>query len=133
MAFKPHLPLGGKDFMNRIHWVPIVIFGFLSELAIIAVFVPSTVLLGEQPGVYTAVIGSFVMPFLFAMWAVGKLKSKFILHGMLVGAVGILIYIGLTRGQPEPLLYILAHALKLLGGAAGGYVVQRRRRSGEIP
>ena len=113
--------------MRGIHWARIVIFGFLSEVAVFAVFLPATVLLGEQPGMYSAVIASLVMPFFFGMWAAAKLKSRFVLHGMLVGGVGILIYVGLTRAQPEPLLYIVAHGLKLLGGGVGGFVIQKRR------
>ena len=47
--------------MSRIRWTRILAGGFLSELAVIAVFIPATVLLGELPGMYTAVIASFVM------------------------------------------------------------------------
>ena len=108
--------------MNRIRWMRILAGGFLSELAVFVVFIPSTMLLGEKPGMYTAVIGSFVMPFLFGIWTARKAEAGFVLHGALVGLVGILIYLGLTRGAPEPALYIFAHGLKLLGGAAGGYV-----------
>jgi hypothetical protein len=111
----------------QIQWKRIIAAGFLSELAVFAVFIPAAVFLGERPGMYAAVAGSFVMPFLFAMWTAGKVKSRPVLHGMLVGAVGIAIYIGLTRAQPEPALYIAAHVLKLIGGSAGGYLVDRRR------
>ena len=113
--------------MRQIHWGRIVIFGFLSELAVIAVFIPANMLLGEQPGMYAAVAGSLVMPFFFGMLASRTLKSRFVFHGMMVGAIGILIYVGLTGAQPEPLLYIAAHGLKLLGGAAGGYAAQKQR------
>src|SRR5262245_29121265 len=111
----------------RMRWARVVAGGFLSELAVIAVFIPTTVLLGETPGMYTAVAGSLVMPFLFGIWTARKAEAHFVLHGVLVGAIGILIYVGLTLGAPEPLLYIFAHGLKLMGGAAGGYVAQRQR------
>ena len=42
------------------------------------------------------------------------------LHGVLVGVATTMIYIAISRGQPEPIAYIIAHGLKLLGGAAGG-------------
>ena len=113
--------------MTDIRWARILIGGFLSELAVFAVFIPATVLLGERPGMYVAVIASLIMPFLFGMWTAHRAKTRLVLQGMLVGAVGILIYVGLSRAQPEPLLYIMAHFLKLLGGAAGGHVVQMRR------
>ena len=120
--------------MCQIRWLRILMFGFLSELTLFAIFIPATVLLGETPGQYVAVGGSLVMPFLFGIWTVRTVKSHLAIHGMLVGAVGILIYVGLTRGQPEPVLYIIAHGLKLLGGAAGGsFVYQRRKRDVLIP
>jgi uncharacterized membrane protein YdcZ (DUF606 family) len=56
-----------------------------------------------------------------------RIESRFILHGTLVGVVAALIYVALTRAQPEPFAYIVAHALKLVGGACGGFVAQRRR------
>jgi hypothetical protein len=37
--------------------------------------------------------------------------------------------VGLTLGRPEPLVYLVAHVLKILGGAAGGRVAERRRRA----
>ena len=114
--------------MSQIRWLRILVGGFLSELALVAVFVPATILLGEQPGRYVAVIGSFFMPFLFGIWTTRNVKSLQVFQGMLVGTVGILIYVALTGAQPEPLLYIFAHFLKLAGGGTGGYVVQARRR-----
>jgi len=78
---------------------------------------------------YVAVVASLVMPFLFGNWTARKAETFFVLHGLLVGAVGILIYVILTGGAAEPVLYIFAHFLKLLGGAAGGYVARRAKVS----
>jgi hypothetical protein len=115
--------------MKRIRWGRVLAGGFLSELAVFAVFIPATYFLGQVPGVYTAVAGSLIMPFLFGLWVARKVEAYFVLQGMMVGLIGVLIYVGLTRGQPEQLLYIFAHGLKLLGGAVGGYLarVQKER------
>ena len=110
-----------------------MIAGFLVELAIFAVFIPVFLLLGEQPSIYTAVVASFAMTFLFAMWVGRKLESRFVLHGMLVGVAATLVYLGLSFGQPEPWQYIVAHGLKILGGAAGGRVAEKRRRTISTP
>src|SRR5438876_10410786 len=120
--------------MNRIRWARILAGGFLAELCVFAVFVPSTLVLGQVPGMYSAVIASLVMPFLFGIWTARKAEAYFVFHGLIVGAIGILIYVGLTGAQPEPPLYLFAHVLKLVGGAAGGYVAARRsaRRSNEV-
>jgi hypothetical protein len=118
--------------MSRILWIRILVGGFLSELALIVVFIPTTILLGQTAGVYVAVAGSLLMPFLFGFWAAQKAHAHNVLHGLLVGAIGILIYVGLTRGAPEPLLYLIAHGLKLIGGAAGGYTAGSIRARREI-
>jgi hypothetical protein len=67
------------------------------------------------------------MPFVFAMWVCKRVESRFVLHGALVGLVAALIYTGLAWRQPQPLLYKIAHGLKLVGGAAGGIGASRRK------
>jgi len=112
---------------TRIQWGRILIGGVLAEGALILAIVPLGLRLGENFLHYAAPAGSFVMCFLAALWMGRRVESRFILHGTLLGVVAALIYVALTRAQPEPLAYIVAHALKLLGGACGGFVAQRRR------
>jgi len=111
----------------RIHWIRALIGGFLAEAAVFVVVIPVVMTAGQHPLLYVAPVASLVMCFLFAIWVGRGLESRFVLHGILVGAVATLIYVALTRAQPEPPAYLLAHALKLLGGAAGGFVAGRRR------
>jgi putative membrane protein (TIGR04086 family) len=111
----------------RIHWGRILLGGLLAEVALILAIVPLGLRLGDNFLHYTAPPGSFVMCFLGALWVGRRIEARFILHGTLVGAVAALIYVALTRAQPEPFAYILAHALKIVGGACGGFVAQRRR------
>lgn len=99
----------------------------LAEAALILAIVPLGLRLGDKFMHYAAPPGSFVTCFLAALWVCRRIESRFILHGTLVGVVAALIYIALTRGQPEPVAYIVAHALKLAGGACGGFVAQVRR------
>ena len=117
---------------KNIHWARIVIAGFLVEAAIFAVFIPVFVVLGEQPGIYTAVLASFAMAFLFGMWVGRRIESRFVLHGMLVGVAATLVYIGLSFAQPEPWQYIVAHGLKIVGGALGARVAEKRKRKATI-
>lgn len=105
----------------------VIVGGLLAEVALILAIVPAGMRLGEAFLHYTAGPGSFIFCFLGAWWVCRRVESHFVLHGMLVGAVAALFYLGLTRFQPEPLAYILAHVLKLAGGALGGYVAERRR------
>ena len=119
---------GSSKMTNTtIRWARILLGGLLAEAALIVAIVPLGLRLGDNFLHYTAPPGSFVMCFLGALWVCRRIESRFILHGTLVGVVAALIYVALTRGQPEPLAYIVAHALKLVGGACGGLVAQRRR------
>src|SRR3984893_9969606 len=116
-----------KMSSTTIQWGRILLGGLLAEVALIVAIVPLGLHLGENFLHYTAPPGSFVMCFLGALWVCRRTESLFILQGTLVGVVAALIYIALTRAQPEPIAYLVAHALKLAGGACGGFVAQRRR------
>src|SRR6266566_1944658 len=91
---------------TTIHWGRILLGGLLAEVALILAIVPLGLRLGDNFLHYTAPPGSFVMCFLGALWVCRRIESHFILHGTLVG---------------------VAAALKLVGGACGGFVAQRRR------
>jgi hypothetical protein len=113
---------------TRIHWVRVLVGGFLAELSVFAVVVPVLLIYGQHPLLYVAPPASLVACFLFAFWVGRGVDAKFLLHGILVGVVATLLYVGLTRGRPEPLAYLFAHVLKILGGAAGGLYAERRRK-----
>jgi len=51
-------------------------------------------------------------------------------HGLLVGVVAMVIYVALTLARPEPVAYLIAHGLKLLGGMAGGWFAGQRKLHG---
>jgi len=113
--------------VQRMHWVRILVGGFLAEALLILMVIPIAIKFGQHPLLYVAPAGSLVTCFLFGWWVGGRTESRFVLHGFLVGVVAMLIYIGLTRARPEPLAYVIAHGLKLAGGAAGGLVAGRRK------
>jgi putative membrane protein (TIGR04086 family) len=60
-----------------------------------------------------------------------RAESRFALHGALTGLTAALIYIVLivASGQTQPLIYWLAHGLKIVGGAAGGLIARRLANS----
>jgi len=103
-----------------------VIGGLAAEIALILAIVPLGLRLGQTFLHYTAAPGSFVTCFLAALWVGRRVQSRFVLHGVLVGVVAAVIYLALTRAQAEPLAYVFAHALKLIGGGCGGYVASRQ-------
>ena len=112
---------------SGIHWGRVLVGGLLAETALILAIVPLGLRLGDAFLHYAAPPGSFITCFLGALWVARRIQSRFILHGVLVGVVAALIYVALTRAKPEPLAYIVAHALKLVGGACGGLVSKRNR------
>ena len=109
-----------------IHWGRVLLAAFFAELAIFAVFIPVLLRYGEQPARYTVPPLALVMTFWLSLWAGKRIESRFVLHGVLVGIFATLMYVALTFAQPEPFIYIVAHALKILGGAAGGHVAGKR-------
>jgi putative membrane protein (TIGR04086 family) len=112
--------------MKNIRWGWILLGGFLAELAIFLVVIPLSLLAGQQSLLYSAPPASFVASFVFGIWVARKAHHRRVLHGALVGIVATLIYVGIGLGQPEPIAYVVAHVLKVLGGAAGGFVALKR-------
>lgn len=111
-----------------IRWLRILLGGFLAEVLVIALVIPISLLFGKNTLTSSAPAASLFACFVFALWVGRRLESRFVLHGILVGGVATLIHVALTRGRPDPPAYLAAHALKLLGGAAGGIVAARRKK-----
>ena len=106
--------------------------GFLAELAVFVLVIPLSLLVGRESLLYSAPPASFVAAFAFGLWIARKAPQRPVLHGTLVGVVAMLIYIGMGLGKPEPAAYIIAHVLKLLGGAAGGFVAFKRATANAV-
>ena len=114
---------------TQLRWGRVFVGGFLAELLVFATVFPVLYLFGQQAFLASILIASAMMPFIFAVWVGRPIESRFVLHGALVGLVAALLYIGLAWGQPQPLLYKIAHGLKVAGGMAGGVVASRRKRA----
>jgi hypothetical protein len=113
----------------KIHWLRILLGGFLAEVAVFVAVIPVFRIAGQHALLFAAPVASLVMCFLFALWMTRGLQSGFVAHGALVGVVATLLYVGITQGHPEPIAYYLAHALKILGGAAGGAFAATRAKA----
>ena len=112
--------------MKNFRWGWILLGGFLAELAIFIIAIPLSFLLGQESLLYSAPAASFAAAFAFGLWVARRAGQRHVLHGTLVGVAAMLIYIGMSLGQPEPIAYVIAHVLKVLGGAAGGFFAMRR-------
>jgi len=115
--------------VNKICWGWVLLGGFLAELAIFAIVIPLSFLAGPESLGYSAPAASFVATFVFGLWVAQRAPQGRVLHGILVGVVATLIYLGISLGRPVPIAYVVAHVLKVLGGAAGGFVALKRGAS----
>ena len=128
--------------IRDIHWGRIVVAGFLAEAVVFAIFflllfgatlagVPEIARPMSTLDYADAMVSSFATVFLFTLWVGRRIESGFILHGILVGVVALLLFqIVIFAGSgslAQPPLYVVAHALKIVGGLTGGLVAERRR------
>jgi hypothetical protein len=116
--------------LRRLHWARVIIGGVCAELAVFAIVFPVLHFFGQTAFLASILAASLLMPFLFAIWVDRRVESHFALHGLLVGVVAALMYVLIAWGQPEPLLYKVAHGLKFVGGLLGG-VLSAFRASGQ--
>jgi putative membrane protein (TIGR04086 family) len=121
-----------------IRWLRDLLAGFLAEVALIAVAVPLYFLADRDTAMNIGIPpASFVVLIPFGWWAAKGASRSHVLNGFLAALAGVLIYVCLTligslaTHQPfAPSLrpaYLLAHALKLAGGAIGGWLAARRQ------
>jgi len=110
-----------------IQWGRVLLAAFLMEVVLFAVAI--SLFLGGAGRLLVYVVPplALVATFAVTVWLGRKIKTNFVLHGALIGVVGTLVYIAITRAQPEPWQYWVAHALKIVGGAAGGMVLAQRQ------
>ena len=118
---------------GSIRWGRVVLGGFLAELILVVLVIPIRVLGGPESAVtLVAVAGSFFV-FVPVAWWLCRSLARPVLHGALMGAAAALIYTLLAAigqfapdAQPVPLIYYVAHVLKIAGGAAGGWFAVHR-------
>lgn len=125
-----------------IRWVRVIIAGVLTEASVVLFIISAATayLYGLSPteaeyqtfagraGFYVGVFGGALAAFLLALWACRTLRADWLKNGLLVGCVAALLHAGLLAGSGTGFraVYLIADALKLVGGALGGYVAARR-------
>jgi len=111
--------------VKHVRWGWILLGGVLAELAIFGVVIPLALLAGQQSLNYCVPPVSFIATFAFGLWVARKAPQRPLLHGTLVGIVAMLVLLAMMIGRPESAAYVVAHVLKVLGGAAGGLASMR--------
>ena len=118
---------------SSLRWGRIALGGFLAELLLVVAVIPVRAAGGGEAVItWLAVAGSF-LAFVPIAWWLGRRLSRPVLHGVLMGAFATAIYLAISAigalfvpdAPPAPLIYYVAHALKLAGGATGGWLASR--------
>jgi hypothetical protein len=123
-------------YRSPLGWLRVPIAGFLAEVALIITVIPFFVVLGEEgaqgPLAYAVPPLCLLVLLPFGWWAARKAVSGHLLIGALVGLVAVALYVVpvVLGGREISLAYHLGDALKVIGGAAGGYLASRPGRAG---
>jgi putative membrane protein (TIGR04086 family) len=127
-----------------IRWVRVLLAGFLAEVALVAVAVPLYFTPNAQAALNWGIPpASFVVLIPFGWWAARGAPRSQVLNGFLAGLAGVLLYlclvvVGSAVAHTDPMAsmtppYLLAHALKLAGGALGGWLAGRKSAAAANP
>lgn len=126
--------------LTTLRWGRIVLGGVLAELILILIVIPMRALNSSESAITNvAVVGSFLV-FVPVAGRLCRTTDRPVLHGLMMGAVAAAFYILLAAiGRlfvadvpPTPWIYYVAHALKLTGGATGGWLAQRSKSTASM-
>jgi hypothetical protein len=114
-------------------WGRIVFGGMVAEAILFALVILTNLAGGGQRAITIVAVAGSYLAFVPVAWWLGRSLSRPMLHGALMGAAAAAIYVlvgvvgrQFVRDAPTmPLIYYVAHMLKLLGGATGGWLAQR--------
>jgi len=125
-------------------WLRAIAYGLLAEVAtiltiIVIVMVYRFVIarglsdaeymaFGGRVGATVGPIGGTIYVFIFAQLLMRRIESHWIAHGILVaiGAIALSVAGSIAGHQGVPSGYIVASVLKLVAGAAAGFLASRR-------
>jgi hypothetical protein len=126
--------------MRNVRWGWIVLGAFVAEVVGFALLMGIRVLHGYGPlardplsalGNAAFQIELFLVFALFGWWVARGAHKLVLVNGLLVGVAAVLIYEIAARGSrqsiPISASYLLAHAVKIAGGGAGGWLAARQR------
>src|SRR5947207_13964886 len=82
----------------KIHWARVVIAAFVIEVVLFATLIPIQLAFGTRAFLIAVPIGVFVETFLLTRWFLRRVQFRTVLHGLLIGVIATLIYLGLVLG-----------------------------------
>ena len=120
----------------KINWGRVINAGLIAEILLLVIFKLISQKYGMGPFSLTfVVVGAFVFMLVGAIWVGRKIESRFVLHGFLVGVIGIVFYV--INSLPEMIsgelpfnwaATIGGHAPKIIGGIVGGFIASKIKK-----
>jgi len=129
---------------TRDRWLRAIAYGLLAEVATIITIIVIVMLyrfviarglsdaeymaFGGRVGTIVGPIGGAIYVFIFARLLMRRIETRWVAHGILVatGAIALSVAGSIAGHQGVPSGYIAASALKLIAGAAAGFLASRR-------
>lgn len=123
----------------KLRWGWIIAGAVILEVALIILFVPMLMYMDVSKIAPYAGIGTFALGFLVSWWIVRKVPGQRILHGVLIGVVATIIYVGMCMANPGgiasvvamygPVLFVVGNGMRVVGTAAGAWFSATRTLS----
>ena len=130
----------------KIQWGRVLLGGFLIEVILVVVlvggFAAAGVDLSDHISAASAAIigvGCFAAAFVVALGLGKGVTDRVILHGLLMGVVATLLYVGLVIGSGQlssalaaygPITFVVLNGVRIVGAVLGGVALSRRRAAG---
>ena len=116
--------------MAKIHWGSVILAAVAAEVLVILSLLAASAVFevsGEVAGYYVGPPAGAIATFLMALWVARKLEARYILHGVLVGLMGVVLAGGFifTAKRGDRWMYVVSFALRIVGGYLGGLVAHK--------
>jgi hypothetical protein len=123
----------------RLRWLRAFVAGLLAEVALVIVAVPVFMTMSQPTSLLNLLIppASFVAFLAAGWWSAKPVPAVGTLQGALAGIIAIALYVllaiaallfepGAKLSDSLTVPYMIAHALKVVGAALGGWLVARK-------
>jgi hypothetical protein len=129
---------------SSVRWARVLVAAFCSELGVILAisaimvihrFVIAPGLTADQYGkfeqqasYFVAAPAAAISTFACAWYTIRRLKSGFVINGVLVGTVATVLTLGFIAGaRPEDrLMYLVSYGVRIIAGYAAGLMVRKK-------